>query len=287
MRLRQSSCAGPRADRAETAPRRGRSSARTSATADAEPPLLAPQLAHALREDALAVHYQPIVTADHALLAAEALVRWPHPTRGLLGADTVLACAAEAGLEVELDQWVLHTAARQAADWPATSLGAVPVSVNLSALTPGHPELATAVGSALAAAGLPSGRLVLELVEHGPPALLPGARQQMQDLARGGVRWALDDFGSGHSNLARLKGLPFDVVKLDRSLTTDLAGPRDTAVLHAATSAAGALDCAVVAEGIETRSQLDQLQALGIRGYQGWLFAPALPDHELRDRFPA
>lgn len=83
-----------------------------------------------------------------------------------------------------------------------------------------------------------------------------------------------------------MKNLPFDVLKLDRSLTTDLTRPTDTALVQAATTMAGALDCVVIAEGIETQAQLDQLYELGIRGYQGWLFAPALPAHELHDLFP-
>ena len=240
----------------------------------------------ALREDALVLHYQPIVAADQTLLAAEALLRWPHPKWGLLGPDTILACAQQADLEVVLDQWVLHTAAREAASWPATPHQAVSVSVNLSALTPGHPELTGTVDTALVESGLPGDQLILELVEHSLPTPLPQARQGMQHLGKAGIRWALDDFGTGHSNLARLKNLPFDVLKLDRSLTTNLNGPSDTALVQAATTMAGALDCAVIAEGIETQAQLDQLYKLGIPGYQGWLFAPALPAHELHDFFP-
>lgn len=246
-------------------PPAGSTRGHSNASSGDEPPL-AEQLRDALRENALALHYQPIVAADHTLLAAEALLRWPHPTRGLLGPDTILACAHQSDLEVVLDQWVLHTAAREAASWPATPHQAVSLSVNLSALTPGHPELTGTVAAALAESGLPGDQLILELVEDSLPTPLPQARQGMQHLGNAGIRWALDDFGTGYSNLARLKNLPFDVLKLDRSLTTDLTRPTDTALVQAATTMAGALDCVVIAEGIETQAQLDQLYKLGIPG---------------------
>lgn len=126
----------------------------------------------------------------------------------------------------------------------------MPVSVNLSALTPGHPDRTHTLTTALNASGLPSS----QLVEHSLPTPVPEAGHAMHDLAEVGVRWALDDFGTGFSNLTRLKRLPFNILKLDRTLTTDLIEPSDTALVQAATTMASALGCEVIAEGIETQT---------------------------------
>lgn len=278
MRTRKP-CAADR--KASRAPSIRRSTSGHTTTPTSGDPSLATQFRDALHQHALAVHYQPIVAADATVLGAEALVRWPHPTRGTLGPNTILPLAEHTGLLIELDQWVLRTALREATHWPHPPHQPLPVTVNLSALTPGHPELIPTVNTALAEFGLDGTHLILEIVETALPTPLPQARHDMHHLAHYDIRCALDDFGAGYSTLTRLKNLPFSLIKLDRSLTTDLPHPNDTALIQATTTMASALDCTVIAEGIETQAQLDCLHPLGIPAYQGWLFAPALPTHKL------
>jgi len=234
------------------------------------------ELRTAIGEDGLTLEYQPVVGPDGTVLSAEALVRWPHPERGMIGPGEFLPVAERAGMMRDLDLWVLRTATREAADWPAPAA----VAVNLAGLLPGDPAFLAEVTAAVEAAELGWNRLILELVETSLVALPQAALDAMAELSDRGVRFAVDDFGTGYSSLARLKQLPAQTVKVDRAFVTGVAAdPADFAVARAVVDMARALGRTTVAEGVETAEQFHVLRGLGVDAYQGWLFArPQAPE---------
>ncbi|MBV9162154.1 MAG: EAL domain-containing protein [Pseudonocardiales bacterium] len=239
------------------------------------------QLREALVRDELQLHYQPVVSADGAILSAEALIRWPHPERGMLSPDVFLPVAEQGGLMRELDRWVLHTALREARGWVAWDGHPVAVAVNLA--DPGDGDFVATVATAVAESGLPWDRLVLELVETTLIDLPSATRRAMAELVGRGVRFAVDDFGTGYSSLARLKELPAQIVKLDRRFVCGVGvDPSDFAVTRAVVDMARAMDRVCVAEGVENAAQFQVLQGLGVDAYQGWLFSRAVPGPEFR-----
>ena len=233
--------------------------------------------------DGLALDYQPVVGPDGTVLSAEALVRWPHPVRGVIPPSDFLPVAQRSGLLRELDLWVLRTATREAAGWPEHRGRFPSVAVNLAGLLPADVDFMPVVSEILVDSGLPPERLVLELVETSLVALPPYARAAMAELVDRGVRFAVDDFGTGYSSLSRLKELPAQTVKVDRAFVTDVADdPVDFAVARAVVDMARAMGRSTVAEGVETAEQFHRLRGIGVDAYQGWLFAKALPPAELR-----
>jgi diguanylate cyclase (GGDEF)-like protein/PAS domain S-box-containing protein len=221
-------------------------------------------LRRAVRHDQLRLHYQPqIELTTGATARYEALVRWEHPTHGLLVPEAFLPAAEETGLVVALGAHVLRKACLQAAH------GGVDMAVNVAARHVGHPDLVGHVTAALDAAALAPESLTLEIPES---ALGPDTRDALRTLAGMGVRLALDDFGTGPSSLAHLRAGPVEVVKLDGAL---VAG--DGAVLSAVLQLAQALGLETVAEGVETRQQLGTLEALGCDRAQGYLLGEPGP----------
>ncbi len=241
------------------------------------------ELRAAIATGALLLDYQPVVGPDGTVLSAEALVRWPHPVRGLIAPGDFLPVAQRSGLLRELDLWVLRTATAEAATWPEHRGSRPAVAVNLAGLLPADIDFLPVVSDIIADSGLPPERLVLELVETSLVALPPHARAAMAQLVELGVRFAVDDFGTGYSSLGRLKELPAQTVKVDRTFVTDVADdPVDFAVARAVVDMARAMGRTTVAEGVETAEQFHRLQSIGVDAYQGWLFAKALPPAELR-----
>ncbi|HEY6422863.1 MAG TPA: EAL domain-containing protein [Pseudonocardiaceae bacterium] len=242
------------------------------------------ELREALARDELQLHYQPVVGPGGEVLSAEALVRWPHPERGMVFPDVFLPVAEQGGLMRELDRWVLRTALREARGWVAPDGRPVAVAVNLSGLVPGEPDFVATVVNAVADSGLPWERLVLELVETALVGLPSQTRQAMADLVQRGARFAVDDFGTGYSSLARLKDLPAQIVKVDRRFVSGVGvDPSDFAVARAVVDMARAMGRTCVAEGVETAIQFEVLRGLGVDAYQGWLFSRAVPGPEFRD----
>ncbi len=240
------------------------------------------ELREALSRDELQLHYQPVVNPDGVILSAEALIRWPHPERGMLSPAVFLPVAEQGGLMRELDRWVLRTALREARNWVSWDGRPVAVAVNLA--DPGDSDFVATVATAVAESELPWDRLVLEMVET-TLVDLPGAtREAMAELVERGARFAVDDFGTGYSSLARLKDLPAQIIKLDgRFITGVCVDQQDFAVVRAVVDMARAMGRVCVAECVETAAQFQVLRDLGVDAYQGWLFSRALPAPEFRE----
>jgi len=240
------------------------------------------ELREALARDELQLHYQPVVNPDGVILSAEALIRWPHPERGMLSPAVFLPVAERGGLMRELDRWVLRTALREARDWVAWDGRPVAVAVNLA--DPADGDFVATVATAVAESELPWDRLVLELVETVLVDLPDATREAMAELVERGARFAVDDFGTGYSSLARLKELPAQIVKLDRQFVSGVGVDHsDFAVVRAVVDMVRALGRVCVAEGVETAAQFQALRGLGVDAYQGWLFSRSVPAPEFRE----
>ncbi|MEU4625633.1 EAL domain-containing protein [Actinoplanes sp. NPDC023801] len=231
----------------------------------------------AILEDQLVTFFQPVVTLpDGRMTGAEALVRWQHPTEGLLGPGAFIDTAEQTGLIVPLGAWVLRAATREAATWP----GELTVSVNVSARQLRENGFPDVVAAALRDSGLPARRLTVEITES--VAVGGGATgdnlQKLRDL---GVRLSLDDFGTGASTLTLLATCPVHQIKLDRSFVPD--GGSD-AIATAVVQMAHAFGLEAIAEGIETAEQAAHLTGLGYERAQGFHFARPMPAADLRDR---
>jgi len=235
------------------------------------------ELRVALTDDQLVVHLQPQVSLDDGtVVGAEALVRWQHPTRGLLPPADVLPAAEQAGLLGPLTDAVLELAlAATTRWWPEHR---VPVSVNLSAANVTDLDLPDKVGAALLRHGLPPAALTLELVEDTLMADPERGRAVLGDLRRLGVRTSIDDYGTGYSSLAYLRHLPADELKLDRTLTADVdREPRAAAIVAHTVALAHDLGLSLVAEGVEDAVTRDVLRDLGCDVAQGWDIARPMP----------
>jgi diguanylate cyclase (GGDEF)-like protein len=235
------------------------------------------ELRTALDGDELVVFLQPQMDLrDGQIVGAEALVRWNHPTRGLLSPAHLLPAAEQAGLLRPLTDRVLDLALAAAARWWPER--AVPVSVNLSAANVTDLDLAGKVAAALHRHGLPARALTLELVEDTLMADPERGRTVLADLRRSGVRTSIDDYGTGYSSLAYLRHLPADELKLDRTLTADVdRDPRAAAIVQSSVALAHALGLTLVAEGVETLATSAALARLGCDVAQGYAIARPMP----------
>ncbi|MCY1136710.1 EAL domain-containing protein [Actinoplanes sp. Pm04-4] len=229
----------------------------------------------ALLEEQLVVFFQPVVTLPGGrITGAEALVRWQHPEKGLLGPGAFIDAAEQSGLIVPLGTWVLRAATREAATWP----GELTVSVNVSARQLRQTGFPAVVASALRDSGLPAHRLTVEITES--VAVGGGATSEnLQALRDLGVRLSLDDFGTGASTLSLLATCPVDQIKLDRSFVPDGGSE---AIADAVLQMARAFGLQAVAEGIETAEQAERLTELGYERAQGFHFARPMPAADLR-----
>lgn len=227
-------------------------------------------LRNALRGSELFLEFQPRYSiSQQTLSGAEALVRWQHPTRGLLMPDSFIAIAEETGLIIALSDWVLHHACKAASQWPDD----LQVSVNLSPVEFQRGDLVTRVRHALESTQLAPGRLELEITETVMIKDSVAALQIMLELKRLGVRLSMDDFGTGYSALSYLRTYPFDAIKIDRSFIADLQGDTKTTAIAIIESIIGlgrALSMTVTAEGVESASQLSALAGIHCDEAQGY-----------------
>jgi diguanylate cyclase (GGDEF)-like protein/PAS domain S-box-containing protein len=234
-------------------------------------------LRHAIDHDELTVHYQPIASVhDDRIVAMEALVRWNHPTRGLLGPMEFIPFAEETDLIFKLGRWVLREACRTMAKWRSDLPGAQDayITVNLSAHQLSDPELLDTIAGALADSGLPAEALVMEVTESMLMTDTSAAIAMLGGIHEMGVGLAIDDFGTGYSSLAQLKRFPVKILKIDKSFVDGLGKfDNDEAIVAAIVQLSKALGLVVLAEGVETQVQLARVAELGCDLYQGYLMS--------------
>jgi diguanylate cyclase (GGDEF)-like protein len=230
----------------------------------------------AIRAGELVLHYQPIEELPSGrIVGAEALVRWQHPVRGLLGPMDFVPIAEASGLIISLGEWVLRTACAEATRWPSD----LELAVNLSPRQL-EPELPQLVRDILTETGLHSDRLVLEVTEATAMADAPETQRIIEELHAMGVHFSIDDFGTGHSSIARLRTLPVDQLKIDKSFVSTLDADSGTDVFVSAIVAlAHGSGLVAVAEGVETAGQRCRLVALGCDRAQGYLFSRPVEAH--------
>jgi diguanylate cyclase (GGDEF)-like protein len=242
-------------------------------------------LRHAIINGQLCVHYQPLIDLDTRHIESfEALLRWQHPTRGLVPPSEFIPIAEETGMILELGRYVLNEACRQASQWrDHTASGELTISVNVSGHQLYDDQFVSDVEDALSTAGLPPNALILELTESTLLTDTATVHERLQQLKDLGVRLAIDDFGTGYSSLSYLHSFPVDYLKIDRSFVNSLnekQNEQSRVMVRSIIGIAHNLKLGVVAEGIEQSNELDELVDAGCNTGQGYLFArPAPPEH--------
>ena len=237
--------------------------------------LLENDLRGALEAGEFEVYYQPLFNiAAGRISGFEALLRWHHPTRGMVPPDEFIPLAEETGLIVQIGDWVLRQACAEAAHWPP----AIKVAVNLSPVQFKSRGLLESLLGAVAAGGLAPERLELEITETVPLEVGDTTVATLHKLRSLGIRIALDDFGTGYSSLSYLRSFPFDKIKIDRSFTRNLSSGADaSAIVRTVTRLAKDLGMSTTAEGVETQQDLDFLREIGCTEIQGYLISAAVP----------
>jgi diguanylate cyclase (GGDEF)-like protein len=218
--------------------------------------------------------YQPEALIDGTIIGFETLIRWHHPTRGLIMPSTFIPLAEDSGLIIQLGEWILRTACREAASWSSQAL----LAVNLSPAQFRHGDLPGLVHSVLMETGLPPSRLELEITESVLIADFSRAQAILRRLKSLGVKIAMDDFGTGYSSLSYLQSFPFDKIKIDRAFVTNLeSNAHNAAIVRAVITLARSLSLPVLAEGVESEEQLAVLRADGCDQVQGYLIGKPQP----------
>jgi len=236
----------------------------------------------AIKNNDLALHYQPLINIEtQETIGYEALVRWDHPTRGLIMPDAFIPIAEDSGLIVQLGEWVIRTALNEIKNWPEHLC----VAVNLSPSQLRSPNLIATVVNALAASEVDPGRLELEITESVLMNESEANVALLHKIRSLGVRIALDDFGTGYSSLNYLRSFPFDKIKIDRCFVEDVDSREDCrAIIRAVTGLASSLGMITTAEGVERSGQLKQLKEEGCEQVQGYFFAKAMPAEDVVGR---
>jgi EAL domain-containing protein (putative c-di-GMP-specific phosphodiesterase class I) len=229
------------------------------------------------------LHYQPIVDArSRKLLELEALVRWRHPTRGLIRPDTFIKVAEESGLIHGVGEFVILNACKAAATWPEE----IGVAVNLSPAQFSREDVVGLVGRALRESGLTPGRLTIEITETALMENLESGNAILQSIRALGARIALDDFGAGYSSLNYLHNFALDKIKIDRAFVNAMGtNPRTREIVALIAAIARSIGASTVAEGVECQNELDLVAAAGCSAVQGYFISKPLPIEELV--FPA
>jgi len=235
-------------------------------------------LERALVEDKLEVHYQPIVELhDGTVVGFEALLRWRDSDGQFVPVLEVISLAEETGLIAPITQFVLREACGQALEWTGPDETPMHVAVNVSASQLEQGSVVRDVRAALRQSGLDPSALVIEITESTLIDDSLTALRELRRLRKLGVRLALDDFGTGYSSLGRLRHLPFDIVKIDRSFVSKITLEQEGAVVQSILEMAATMGLEVVAEGVETQAQLLALRARGCRMGQGYHFSRPVP----------
>ncbi|NMM21415.1 MAG: EAL domain-containing protein [Rhodoferax sp.] len=242
------------------------------------------ELRHGLQRHELVLFYQPVVDVHAQVVGVEALVRWQHPTRGLVSPAEFIPMAEQSGLILPLGQWVLEVACEQLVCWSAqASTEGLTMAVNVSARQFRHPEFVQQVQDLLRQTGANPLRLKLELTESLLLTDTQDAILKMAELKTVGVSFSLDDFGTGYSSLSYLKLLPLQQLKIDQSFVRDvLTDPNDAAIARTVLALGQSLGLNVVAEGVETAGQRAFLLENGCALFQGYLFGKPVPINQLQ-----
>lgn len=258
----------------------------TGATDQESPERLAliSELRRAIESDRLLLHYQPkVALRSRKVSGAEALVRWPHPAKGMIPPSQFIPLAEHSGLIKPLAYWVLRQALRQVSAWREAGFN-LPVSVNLSARNLRDPELVNKINALVLASGVDPGLLKLEITESTlmeDPARSRDVLRRLKDM---GIEISIDDFGTGYSSLNYLATLPVDALKIDRSFIVNMAtSPTHMTIVSTSISLAHALELKVVAEGADTAEQANLLRLLKCDEIQGYFYSPPLPANECKD----
>lgn len=232
------------------------------------------ELEVAIQNETFDVHYQPVIAAEGGgMVGVEALLRWAHPTRGVIAPSTFIPLAEESGLMNRLGELVLRRAPKDGARWPDLF-----VSVNLSPVQMRSPGLVDLLGTVLAETGMTASRVTLEVTEGILIDNPDEALTMLEALRSLGISTALDDFGSGYSSLNYLQKFPFDRLKIDRAFVASLGTTAHTgAIIQSVVTLGHALGMKVLAEGVETNEQRVLLRVAGCDEMQGFLFAKACP----------
>ena len=237
------------------------------------------ELRQAIVDQQFLLYFQPQVDALGRVLGAEALLRWQHPTKGLVSPVEFIHIAEETGLILPIGLWVFQQACLRLAQWATVpEFAQLTLAVNISARQFSAPHLVGELVSVLEGSGVSAERLKLELTESMLFKNADDVIEKMKALRRYGVRFALDDFGTGFSSLSYLKALPLDQLKIDQSFVRDvMSDPNDAAIAQTVIALANALGLSVIAEGVETDAQRVFLSTAGCQHYQGYLFSRPVP----------
>jgi diguanylate cyclase (GGDEF)-like protein len=237
------------------------------------------ELRRAVQNEELELHFQPIIgTNARKINGVEALVRWRHPTKGMVPPDQFIPLAEECGLINQIGEWVIHAACAEAAKWPSD----IKIAVNLSPVQLRKANLHDVVMNALARSGLSPKRLELEITETALIEIGMNCLPVLNQFKRLGISIALDDFGTGYSSLSHLTMFPFDKIKIDKSFTQNMTKRADCAAIISATlTLANGLDITTTAEGVETSDQFRLLRLAGVTFLQGYLFKRPGPASEI------
>jgi diguanylate cyclase (GGDEF)-like protein len=237
------------------------------------------ELSAAIKNGELSLYFQPLAmaggtVADSRIIGFEALARWMHPVRGFVPPGDFIPLAEESGLIVEMGEWILRQACREAASWPKP----LQIAVNLSPAQFTHGDLVGLVHSILIETGLAPGRLELEITEGVLIEDFDRGLALLRRLKALGVRVSMDDFGSGYSSLSYLQAFPFDKIKVDRAFVINLGrNPQSAAIIRAVIDLGHGLEMSIVAEGVETLDQLGFLAKEGCDAVQGYLIGKPFP----------
>lgn len=242
-------------------------------------------LRQALAQGEFHLHYQPVVDEAHRVVMVEALLRWQHPSRGMVSPAEFIPLAEKTGLIVPVGMWVIEQACAQLQQWQIHRVkSSWQIAVNVSARQFRQDDFVAQVVGLMERYQVGAGHLKLELTESSLQDNLQETVRKMRDLRMQGVRFAIDDFGTGYSSLSYLKELPIHVLKIDRAFVQNIASSsEDAAIARAILTLAWSLGLDVVAEGVETEAQFSALRSFGCPLFQGYFFSRPVPEPELQD----
>ena len=241
------------------------------------------ELRQGLIAEEFELHYQPIVNSqDQKMTSVEALIRWNHPTDGLVYPGKFIALAEETGLINKLGEWIIHKACHTAAAWPDD----LSISINISPVQFQSAGLIDQVFQALEQSGLAPERLILEITESVLLKQKAATLEKLEKLQSKGIRIAMDDFGTGYSSLSYLQSFPFDKIKIDRAFIKNIDNDRSSAnIVRAIAAMAEGMNISTTAEGVETAHQLRRIRNEGCSEIQGFLISKPLSATEIERRF--